>query len=248
MKAHARYLEQAHHPDRNHKQPGFDASRDDIDISKTAGDWQRASDRLHWRRLFDRRLGLHVRPDSGSQPDHSEVMVPDGAPVWMNQREELWNAVEAAEKRTDAQLVREVEFALPRELTGQRAIELACQFVRQEFVNQGAAADLSIHLKGHNPYANAMLTMRVITPEGFGRKVTEWNRRELLLQWRAHWAELANEYLHRAGYDVRIDHRGRREQTAQTGEAVHLGKAVSAMKRRGLVHERLRRLEEMKGK
>jgi hypothetical protein len=53
-------------------------------------------------------------------------MVPDGAPVWMNQREELWNAVEAAEKRTDAQLVREVEFALPRELTGQRAIELAC--------------------------------------------------------------------------------------------------------------------------
>ena len=72
--------------------------------------------------------------------------------------------------------------------------------------------------------------------------------RELLQQWREHWAELANEYLRRAGHEVRIDHRRTRDRADQeAAEAVHLGKAASAMKRRGLVHERLKRLEEMQG-
>ena len=197
-------------------------------------------------RLYDRQIALHVRPDRGSsRPDHSEVMLPAGAPAWMSRREELWNAVEAAERRKDAQLAREVEVALPRELTQEQAVELAREFVEQEFVRQGVVVDLNIHLGGHNPYANAMLTMRAVTPAGFGRKVPEWNRRELLQQWREHWADLANEYLRRAGHEMRIDHRSSREQGIQVSAAVHLGKAASAMKRRGLVHERLKRLEEM---
>ena len=151
----------------------------------------------------------------------------------------------SSEKRKDAQLAREVEVALPRELTQAQAVELAREFVGQEFVSQGAVADLNLHLGGHNPYANAMLTMRAVTDAGFGRKVTEWNRRELLKQWREHWADLANEYLRRAGHEVRIDHRSGREQGIQASGAVHLGKAASAMKRRGLVHERLQRREEM---
>jgi hypothetical protein len=86
-----------------------------------------------------------------------------------------------------------------------------------------------------------MLTMREVTTEGFGRKVREWNQAGLLREWREHWAALANEYLGRAGHEVRIDHRRKRDQA----EAVHLGKAASAMQRRGLVHERRRRLEAM---
>ena len=42
----------------------------------------------------------------------------------------LWNAVEAAEKRKDAQLAREVEFAIPREMTQEQGIELARDFVQ----------------------------------------------------------------------------------------------------------------------
>jgi type IV secretory pathway VirD2 relaxase len=52
MKAHARYLEQAHHPDRGHKELGFDLQRDYVDISAMAANWQKASDRLHWRLIF----------------------------------------------------------------------------------------------------------------------------------------------------------------------------------------------------
>jgi MobA/MobL family len=107
-------------------------------------------------------------------------------------------------------------------------------------------ADLTIRLGGNNPYANAMLTMREVTPAGFGRKVIAWNRRELLTQWREQWATMANEYLERAGHAVRIDHRRKRDQAAQEmPAALHLGKAASAMQRRGLKHDRLRRLEEM---
>ena len=42
-----------------------------------------------------------------------------------------------------------------------------------------------------------MLTMREVTPEGFGRKVREWNQVGLLREWREHWADRANERLHR---------------------------------------------------
>ncbi len=192
-------------------------------------------------RLYDRRCGLHVRPDGGNRPTFSGVMLPIEAAAWMGQREDLWNAVEAAEKRRDAQLAREVEFALPIELEGEQTISLAREFVQQEFVQHGMIADLNIHLGGHNPYANAMLTMREVTAAGFGRKVREWNQAGLLREWREHWAALANEYLRRAGHEVRIDHRRKRDQA----EAVHLGKAACAMQRRGLVHERRRRLEAM---
>jgi hypothetical protein len=52
-------------------------------------------------------------------------MAPAGAPEEFRERESLWNAVEAAEKRKDAQLTREIEFALPRELDQSQGIEPA---------------------------------------------------------------------------------------------------------------------------
>src|SRR6266849_6083394 len=113
------------------------------------------------------------------------------APAWMSGREELWNVVEAAEKRLDAQLAREVELALPIELEDEQAIELAREFVQQEFVQHGMIADLTIRLGGSNPCANAMLTLREVTAEGFGRKVRQWNQAGLLREWREHWATSA---------------------------------------------------------
>src|ERR1700674_4932014 len=134
-------------------------------------------------RLYDRRCGLHVRPDGGNRPTFSAIMLPADAPAWMSEREELWNAVEAVEQRRDAQLARELELALPIELENEQAIALAREFVQQEFVQRGMIADLNIHLGGHNPYANAMLTMREVTAAGFGRKVREWNQAGLLREW-----------------------------------------------------------------
>src|SRR5436190_5726050 len=143
---------------------------------------------------------------------HSEVLLPENAPEAWSDRERLWNNVEAFEIRKDAQLAREVEFALPRELTQAQGIELARDFVQSEFVDQGMIADLNVHWDvGEdglaNPHAHVMLTMRAVDENGFGRKVREWNRTEMVQRWRERWTELANERLAELDIDARIDHR-----------------------------------------
>jgi Ti-type conjugative transfer relaxase TraA len=143
---------------------------------------------------------------------HSEVMLPENAPEAWSDRERLWNDVEAFEIRKDAQLAREVEFALPREMTQAQGIELARDFVRGEFVDRGMIADLNVHWDiaadgMPKPHAHVMLTMRAVKENGFGQKVRDWNRTEMVERWRERWAELANERLAELDIDVRIDHR-----------------------------------------
>src|SRR3546814_8221264 len=60
-------------------------------------------------RLHDQRLDRHHDFSNKAGVVHSEVMLPDGAPEHLSNRETLWNAVEAAELRKDAQLAREIE-------------------------------------------------------------------------------------------------------------------------------------------
>src|SRR5437868_15129274 len=97
-------------------------------------------------RLRDERLGRSHDFSGKRGVVHSEVMLPENAPQAWSDRERLWNDVEAYEVRKDAQLAVEVEFALPRELTQAQGIELARDFVRGEFVDQGMIADLNLHL------------------------------------------------------------------------------------------------------
>jgi Ti-type conjugative transfer relaxase TraA len=143
---------------------------------------------------------------------HSEVVLPEDAPEKWSDRERLWNDVEAFEVRKDAQLAREVEFAIPREMTQTQGIELARDFVQAEFVDQGMIADLNVHWDmaedgTPKPHAHVMLTMRSVDEVGFGPKVRDWNRTEMVERWRERWAELANERLAELDIDARIDHR-----------------------------------------
>src|SRR6478736_2256327 len=138
---------------------------------------------------------------------HSEILLPDGAPTRLLDRARLWNEVEAGEKRKDAQLVREIEIALPRELSQSEAVRLAQDFVREQFVAHGMVVDLNVHwgraADGEaQPHAHVMLTMREVGPDGFGQKVRAWNRTERLVGWRERWAELANERLVELGHDI----------------------------------------------
>ena len=143
---------------------------------------------------------------------HSEVMLPENAPAVWKDRERLWNDVEAFEARKDAQLAREVEFAIPREMSEAQGIELARDFARGEFVDRGMIADLNVHWDmaedgSPKPHAHVMLTMRAMDEDGFGPKVRDWNRTEMVERWRERWAELANERLAELDIDARIDHR-----------------------------------------
>ena len=40
-----------------------------------------------------------------------------------------------------------------------------------------------------------MLTTRTLSPEGFGQKNREWNKKEHVMTWRKDWADSANRAL-----------------------------------------------------
>ncbi|KAB2956556.1 MAG: Ti-type conjugative transfer relaxase TraA [Rhizobiaceae bacterium] len=163
-------------------------------------------------RLRDERLDRSHDFSAKRGVVHSEIMLPEGAPEHLGDRERLWNEVEAVEVRKDAQLAREVEFSLPRELTQAQGIALARDFAQAEFVDQGMIADVNVHWDmGEDgmpkPHAHVMLIMRSVDENGFGQKVRDWNRTEMVERWRERWAELANERLAELDIDARIDHR-----------------------------------------
>ncbi len=185
---------------------------------------------------------------------HSEIMLPQGAPARWEQgttkaelhaaRLALWNEVEAKERRSDAQLAREMEFAIPRELSRVEAIRLARDFVREQFVERGMVADLNVHWDmgkdgEAKPHAHVMLTMRQVTPEGFGPKVRAWNAAGLYEGVRQRWAELANERLAELGHDVRIDHRSNAELGIALEPQNKIGPAGARRAERGEDAERV---------
>ena len=65
---------------------------------------------------------------------YAEILLPDNAPREYSDRSTLWNAVEQVEKPKNAQLSREIEIALPNELSETECIELAREFVQKNFV------------------------------------------------------------------------------------------------------------------
>lgn len=163
-------------------------------------------------KLYDERYEKTHDYTRKQEVAHTEILLPEHAAAWMQDREKLWNAVESVEKRKDAQLAREFNFALPRELTLEQNITLAREFVQQAFVSKGMIADLCVHNDKmpdgqRQPHAHVMLTLRQATPDGFGQKIREWNAKENLLLWRETWAEVTNRHLFLHGHDLQIDHR-----------------------------------------
>ncbi|PNS09825.1 MobQ family relaxase [Solilutibacter silvestris] len=175
------------------------------------------------------------------------ILTPEYAPSWMLDRSNLWNGVEAREKRKDAQLCREIEVALPHELSHEQHRMLLIGFATDEFVDQGMVADIAMHAPGNrgdrrNEHAHILLTLRHINDEGFGNKAREWNDKELVEQWRERWALRVNKVLEISTASSRIDHRSYARQSMEEGgdvaladlPTVHLGPRASTLERRGV--------------
>lgn len=108
-------------------------------------------------RIFDRRTGLEHDYERKRGVVRSEVLLPRDAPELYCNRGELWNAVEAAETRSNSRLSREFELALPRELCRDEQFELARGWAELELVSRGMCADVCMHDRGDgNPHAHIM--------------------------------------------------------------------------------------------
>ena len=170
--------------------------------------------------------------------EHAEILAPEDAPDWMLDREKLWNAVEAVERRKDAQLAREIQLSLPHELNADERRELVRMFVQEQFVARGMIADLAVHAPHRdgdqrNHHAHVMLTLRELTGEGFGKKNRDWNDPKNLEQWREAWAHAQNREFERLGLDVRVDHRSFEDQGIDREPQQHEGPAATGKRRRG---------------
>ena len=194
-------------------------------------------------RLHDQRLGRHHDFTNKAGVVHSEVMLPEGAPEQFADRERLWNAVEANEVRKDAQLAREVEFAIPREMNQEQGIALARDFAQAEFVERGMVADVNVHWDVGadglaKPHAHVMLTMREVNKDAFGQKVRDWNRTELLNGWRERWADHVNQRLAELDIDAHVDHRSLDAQGIDLEPQHKIGPAGSRRLDRGELADR----------
>lgn len=198
----------------------------------------------------------------------TEILLPRNAPIRFYNRSRLWNAVEKVEKAKNAQLAREIEVSIPKELKFREGYNLVNEFCNRNFVDKGMIADICFHDKGDgNPHAHIMLTVRPFNEDGRwgskqkkeyildenGEKIydqkkrqykcksvptTDWNDRGNVEKWRKSWAELCNKYLQEAGREERIDHRSYERQGLEILPTQHLGTAASQMEKKNIKTER----------
>lgn len=176
-----------------------------------------------------------------------------------------WSAADLHE-RANGRLFKQIEFALPRELSEKEQTILAVKFVR--CVTAGEDGPLpytfAVH-KGHdrgNPHCHLMLSERV--NDGHARSAELWFRRAAkepgkggakksralkpqawLGNTRLLWEKLANRALERAGHGARIDRRTLEAQgITDRLPTSHLGPAAAALERKGIRTARKKRLED----
>ena len=112
----------------------------------------------------------------------SEILLP--APQEYADRETLWNAVEKVERGKKAQLAYSFDIALQNEFSMEENINLARQFLLEQFVRRGMIVDFAVHSPDKedggisNPHFHVMCPIRPIEPNGkWGNK----QRREYVL-------------------------------------------------------------------
>ena len=198
---------------------------------------------------------------------HTEIMLPPHAPPSFSDRSTLWNSVELYEKAGNAQLAREIDAALPIELSREEQIRLVREYCSSQFVSRGMCVDYAIHDTGKgNPHCHIMLTMRPLDERGAwaakskkeydldenGERIrlpsgrykthkvdlTGWNDKGNALLWRKAWADLTNDFLERNGSPQRIDHRSNAERGIGEIPTVHMGVAACQMEKKGIATEK----------
>jgi hypothetical protein len=213
-------------------------------------------------RLIDERTGEEKFYRRDVEPD-TMILAPSHAPEWVYDRNRLWNEVEKIEKNKNSQLSREINIALPVELSKEQQKELIKNYVQEQFVNRGMVADIAIHRDDPaNPHAHVMLTIRPFNENGewgnkkrkeyeldpSGNKVldskgkpkyktyflTDWDKKETLEKWREEWANHANKALEREGIQERISHLSNEARGLEQLPTVHLGHVANEMEKRGV--------------
>lgn len=207
---------------------------------------------------------------------HEEFVAPADAPEWLRSliadrsasgaSEVFWNAVEVFEKRSDAQLAKDVTMALPLELSREQNIAMVRAFVASHITAKGMVADWVIHDNPGNPHVHLMMTLRPLTEEGFGQKKVAITGpdgnplrndagRQVYALWaggsddfnvfRDGWFACQNRHLAIAGLDIQVDGRSFERQGIDLEPTVHLGVGTKAIERKWTAADQALSLERL---
>lgn len=197
------------------------------------------------------------------------ILKPDYVPSEFSDREYLWNKMELAETSPNARLCREVNIALPVELSNEDQKELVTKYVQKMFVSKGMIADVAIHRDdSNNPHVHIMLTMRKVDENGqilnkrkrvpvldeHGKQVynekgqretvslrtTDWDKKELLLEARKEWANVTNKLLRERGINEQITEKSHKELGRKELPTIHEGVLSRKLEERGIVTDQVK--------
>lgn len=174
-------------------------------------------------------------------------VVVSGLVGWEGGREALWNAAEAAEKRRDAVVGREVLVALPHGLPRAEQEALLVRLSGLLRQRHRVAVDWCLHAPdpegdGRNWHGHILLTSRRVEGDSLGAKTLELDRRpasrKAVEMLRQAWGQMVNEALARHGVAGKVDSRSHVRQAAVSGVApalpmLTLGAAATRLVRRG---------------
>lgn len=144
-----------------------------------------------------------------------------------------FRSIDAFERRKDATLGLEVEFALPHELNRRQQIAVVANYAAAIADRDGRYVVACIHHKQGNEHCHLWISDRAVGRDESGNVV--WGKKdntpaanqERLCFYRELWATEANEALSAAGSDARIDHRSNSERGISQTPFRHEGKTPS---------------------
>lgn len=191
-------------------------------------------------KLFDERLEMVFDYTDKGGVAFTGILAPDAAPAELHNRERLWNAAEAADKRADSRTAREILVSLPHELSDDQRHALVRAFIAESLVGKGMIADYGIHYPDahgdeRNHHAHILVTTRRVGPEGFGFKAREWDNPDAVKALRLEWEQIQNLHLrqHLGQAAPQVTSRSLTDQGLDQEPTIHLGPAASGMERRG---------------
>ena len=215
-------------------------------------------------RLVDRRTSIihdYSRREAGDEIVRTTTVAPPGAPDWALDPDLLWNAVEAAEQRKDAQVARDFRVPIPHGLTDQQAGDLADDLARFVANFLGTAVSMGLHRDNERDvigelkpeetrgfHAHLYFPTRKlqcwtgegepVTKLGWGPKLSELaNKRAsgpIVEMLNRRWAEIANDHLREAGLTPDRDHRSYAKLGIDKVREPKIGQAATALERRGV--------------
>lgn len=156
---------------------------------------------------------------------HAEIVLPPGSPSWAENRAALWNRLEQVEKRKDARLAVEIEFAIPYGVPRTQWEPLARRMAHH-YAAQGYAVDFALHTSddGGNPHVHMMIPMRRMTEDGFAaQKAVELAQRAFVYGARKAWEQIGNQWLASANSGTRLDRRSYKERGIDRPRERHRG-------------------------